>query len=116
QYLATRTPTGEQTVLQFYNPGSGTNIYICKKVFSSSCAKGVDPSLHSDWTALNGADVYFSQGSFDVQPSTGQFYTSTTSDNPQLVTVRMQLTSRADVSAEASAIIQTTLTPRVYGR
>lgn len=116
QYLATRTPTGDQTVLEFYNAGSGTNLYICKKTFSGSCAKGVDPSVNADWTQLNSSDVYFSQGVFYIQPSSAQFYTSSTSDNPQLVTVRMQLTTKADVSPEVSNVIQTTLTPRVYGR
>jgi prepilin-type N-terminal cleavage/methylation domain-containing protein len=116
QYLALRSTEGIQTVFEFYNPGTGINVYVCTdKPFDSTCAKGVNPSTHADWAKLNSNSAYFVAASFFVQPSSPQYYDTTTSDNPQLITIRMQLTNSA-TPASTSEVIQTTLTPRVYGR
>lgn len=116
QYLALRSTEGIQTVFEFYNPGTGISLYVCTdKPFDSTCAKGVDPSTHADWAKLNPDSASFVAGSFFVQPSSPQYYDTTTSDNPQLITLRMQLTSTV-TPVSTSEMIQTTLTPRVYGR
>lgn len=115
-YLATRTPEGDQTVVQFYNPGSGVRAYICRAAFDDSCSLGTNPEIDADWSRIHTTDVYFLYGQIDVQPDQPQFYNTTTSDEPQLITMRIQLVTAVDASTEQTELIQTTLTPRVYAR
>lgn len=116
RYLATRTATGEQTVFQFFDTGSGMNMYVCKKPFDDVCPKSADPTLSADWSQINTDDIQFVVGTFDIQPDEPQFYSATTSDDPQLVTIRMQLSSTVDSTHERSPFMQLTLTPRIYAR
>lgn len=116
--LAFRTPEGIQTVYWFYKPdGSPTaTVYVCaNKPIAESCDTSVDPATTGDWAPMNDRQTALTLGSVSTLPRTAPYFTdSTPSDQPSVITVTMQM--QLLNSTAQSPVIQTTFTPRIYGR
>lgn len=115
EFLALRNMERVQTVFWFYDK----ELYICDgKAADEECDHTVNPAIvGGDWTRMNPTDVTIAVGQFLIQPSSAPYYDDTTlpaTDESPLISITMEL--YAFQSEVRSALLQTSITPRLYVR
>ena len=118
-FLAVRDDQRVQTVFWFYDDGSNVQLYICDdKEIDEECDYSADPTVSGgDWELAIPDDIELKVAKMHIQPTSPPYYDDSTppaSDQSPVVSVTMQL---ALIDSDTStAVLQTSVTPRLYVR